>query len=309
MPRGVSLLCAAFASVSTGRDSGAVSAVRKGEKEKSQMAEAEQYIFGPYIQTEEFYSTALSYVMVNLRPVVPGTEDASKILSNDAACIYDQVLSKRQKRKLDEMYDKLWNDYESVKRSTIKPANFFPRAEPNLFSISSMANMMDARDTIGQDAREVDLRSEELGLLKRPLEADNILQNFLIPIIADLALKSPHLSLEPLSLSPDDSNLGPQISLHLLLNTNLKLRGGHRLFQVRNLASQNVGRVTGLLALDVVSTVASLRLKISSSSAFKISSFSSCLVSKNSISQSRASNASSIDDLSFPNFFVKPTIR
>ncbi|WOL07273.1 hypothetical protein Cni_G16013 [Canna indica] len=79
-----------------------------------------------------------------------GTEDASKILSNDAACICDQVLSKRQKRKLDEMYDKLRNDHESVKRSTIKPANFFPRAEPNLFSISSMANMMDARDTIGR---------------------------------------------------------------------------------------------------------------------------------------------------------------
>ncbi|WOL07288.1 E3 ubiquitin-protein ligase [Canna indica] len=48
------------------------------------------------------------------------------------------------------MYAKLRNDHESVKRSTIKPANFFPRTEPNLFSISSMANMMDARDTIGQ---------------------------------------------------------------------------------------------------------------------------------------------------------------
>ncbi|WOL08152.1 receptor kinase-like protein Xa21 [Canna indica] len=53
------------------------------------------------------------------------------------------------------MYDKLRNDYESVKRSTIKPTNFFPRAEPNLFSISSMATMMDARDTIGQGNVEI----------------------------------------------------------------------------------------------------------------------------------------------------------
>lgn len=54
----------------------------------------------------------------------------------------------RQKRKLDEMYDKLRSEYESVKRSSVQPANFFSRAEPDLFS--SMANMMDGRATVGQ---------------------------------------------------------------------------------------------------------------------------------------------------------------
>ncbi|WOL07918.1 bifunctional bis(5'-adenosyl)-triphosphatase/adenylylsulfatase FHIT-like [Canna indica] len=43
-------------------------------RSQSQMAEAEHYIFGPYKirLTEVFHSTALSYAMVNLRPVVPG---------------------------------------------------------------------------------------------------------------------------------------------------------------------------------------------------------------------------------------------
>ncbi|THU45289.1 hypothetical protein C4D60_Mb02t16250 [Musa balbisiana] len=84
------------------------------------------------------------------RSIDKGTEDANKIISNDAACpVCDQVLSKRQKRKLDEMYDKLRSEYESVKRSSVQPANFFSRAEPDLFS--SMANMMDGRATVGQD--------------------------------------------------------------------------------------------------------------------------------------------------------------
>ncbi|RWW19724.1 hypothetical protein BHE74_00017911, partial [Ensete ventricosum] len=114
------------------------------------------------------------------------TEDANKIISNDAACpVCDQVLSKRyllilktrfwfgdyvnfllaalkmvmagvspqihgqKKRKLDEMYDKLRSEYESAKRSSVQPANFFSRAEPDLFS--SMANMMDGRASVGQD--------------------------------------------------------------------------------------------------------------------------------------------------------------
>ncbi|WOL12396.1 E3 ubiquitin-protein ligase [Canna indica] len=73
-------------------------------------------------------------------------------LSKDKQELQEKYSEKsRQKRKLDEMYDKLRNDYESVKRSAIQSANFFPRAEPNLFSISSMDNMMDARDTLGQD--------------------------------------------------------------------------------------------------------------------------------------------------------------
>ncbi|RZR85672.1 hypothetical protein BHM03_00012686 [Ensete ventricosum] len=60
-----------------------------------------------------------------------------------------QKMAKRQKRKLDEMYDKLRSEYESAKRSSVQPANFFSRAEPDLFS--SMANMMDGRASVGQD--------------------------------------------------------------------------------------------------------------------------------------------------------------
>lgn len=51
----------------------------------------------------------------------------------------------RQKRKLDEMYDQLRNEYESVKRSAIQPAsNFYSRNEPDLFS--NPPNIMDERD-------------------------------------------------------------------------------------------------------------------------------------------------------------------
>ena len=52
----------------------------------------------------------------------------------------------RQNRKLDEMYDQLRSEYESVKRSAIQPANnFFSRGgDSDLFS--SPANMMDNRD-------------------------------------------------------------------------------------------------------------------------------------------------------------------
>ncbi|RRT81960.1 hypothetical protein B296_00019582 [Ensete ventricosum] len=63
-----------------------------------------------------------------------------------------QKMAKRQKRKLDEMYDKLRSEYESAKRSSVQPANFFSRAEPDLFS--SMANMMDGRASAGQGQRE-----------------------------------------------------------------------------------------------------------------------------------------------------------
>ncbi|OAY84003.1 E3 ubiquitin-protein ligase CCNB1IP, partial [Ananas comosus] len=61
-----------------------------------------------------------------------------------------QKMAKRQKRKLDEMYDQLRSEYESTKRSAIQPVNnFFPRNEPDLFS--SMGNMMDGRDPLRQD--------------------------------------------------------------------------------------------------------------------------------------------------------------
>ncbi|CAN6246412.1 unnamed protein product [Urochloa humidicola] len=48
----------------------------------------------------------------------------------------------RQKRKLDEMYDKLRSEYDSLKRSAIQPANnLFPRGQQDLFA--GMPNMMD----------------------------------------------------------------------------------------------------------------------------------------------------------------------
>ncbi|RDX66803.1 E3 ubiquitin-protein ligase CCNB1IP1-like protein, partial [Mucuna pruriens] len=59
----------------------------------------------------------------------------------------------RQKRKLDEMYDQLRNEYESVKRSAIQPAsNFYSRNETDLFS--NPPNIMDDRE-IGRKGRSV----------------------------------------------------------------------------------------------------------------------------------------------------------
>ncbi|XP_031092532.1 E3 ubiquitin-protein ligase CCNB1IP1 homolog [Ipomoea triloba] len=57
----------------------------------------------------------------------------------------------RQKRKLDEMYDQLRTEYESVKRSAIRPAvpNMYSRTEPELFS--NAANMMNNRDHMRKD--------------------------------------------------------------------------------------------------------------------------------------------------------------
>lgn len=52
----------------------------------------------------------------------------------------------RQKRKLDEMYDQLRNEFDSVKRSAIQPAsNFYSRNEHDLFS--NPPNIMDERET------------------------------------------------------------------------------------------------------------------------------------------------------------------
>uniref|UniRef100_A0ACD5YQG0 Uncharacterized protein n=1 Tax=Avena sativa TaxID=4498 RepID=A0ACD5YQG0_AVESA len=59
----------------------------------------------------------------------------------------------RQKRKLDEMYDQLRNEYESVKRSAIQPANnYFPRAQPDLFQ--GMPNILDGGDPLRQGRRD-----------------------------------------------------------------------------------------------------------------------------------------------------------
>lgn len=58
------------------------------------------------------------------------------------------VQNSRQKRKLDEMYDQLRSEYESLKRSAIQPSkNFYARNEPDLFS-NPAANVLDSREPI-----------------------------------------------------------------------------------------------------------------------------------------------------------------
>ncbi|CAL5055412.1 unnamed protein product [Urochloa decumbens] len=59
----------------------------------------------------------------------------------------------RQKRKLDEMYDKLRTEYDSLKRSAIQPTNnLFPRAQQDLFA--GMPNTMDNSNPLRQGRRE-----------------------------------------------------------------------------------------------------------------------------------------------------------
>lgn len=59
--------------------------------------------------------------------------------------LHTYIMFRRQKRKLDEMYDQLRSELESVKRSAIQPANnFFSRNDHGLFD--SPANMMNDRD-------------------------------------------------------------------------------------------------------------------------------------------------------------------
>ncbi|XP_076917717.1 E3 ubiquitin-protein ligase CCNB1IP1 homolog isoform X2 [Bidens hawaiensis] len=59
----------------------------------------------------------------------------------------------RQKRKLDEMYDQLRSELDTVKRSAIQPANnFFSRNDHDLFD--SPANMMNDRDPMRKGPRE-----------------------------------------------------------------------------------------------------------------------------------------------------------
>lgn len=59
----------------------------------------------------------------------------------------DLIITARQKRKLDEMYDQVRNEIESLKRSAIQPANnFFSRTEPDLFA--DPTRRLDSRDPI-----------------------------------------------------------------------------------------------------------------------------------------------------------------
>ncbi|XP_010552137.1 PREDICTED: E3 ubiquitin-protein ligase CCNB1IP1 homolog isoform X2 [Tarenaya hassleriana] len=79
-------------------------------------------------------------------------EQEVETLNNDKQELQEKFSEKsRQKRKLDEMYDQLRTEYESVKRSAIQPvSNFYPRNEPDFFS-NPAVNMMDNRDPIRKD--------------------------------------------------------------------------------------------------------------------------------------------------------------
>ncbi|XP_076934752.1 E3 ubiquitin-protein ligase CCNB1IP1 homolog isoform X2 [Bidens hawaiensis] len=81
-------------------------------------------------------------------------EQENENLSKDKQELQEKFSEKsRQKRKLDEMYDQLRSEYESVKRSAIQPANnFFSRTDHDLFT--SPANMMGNRDPIRKGPRE-----------------------------------------------------------------------------------------------------------------------------------------------------------
>ncbi|XP_062087277.1 E3 ubiquitin-protein ligase CCNB1IP1 homolog isoform X6 [Humulus lupulus] len=63
-------------------------------------------------------------------------EQENESLSKDKQELQDKFAEKsRQKRKLDELYDQLRSEYESMKRSAIQPANnFYSRNEHDLFS-------------------------------------------------------------------------------------------------------------------------------------------------------------------------------
>ncbi|KAG9448143.1 hypothetical protein H6P81_014271 [Aristolochia fimbriata] len=78
-------------------------------------------------------------------------EQENENLSKDKQELQEKFSEKsRQKRKLDEMYESLRTEYESMKRSAIQPVNnFFTRAEPDMFA--SPANAMDNRDPLRQD--------------------------------------------------------------------------------------------------------------------------------------------------------------
>ncbi|XP_004965591.1 E3 ubiquitin-protein ligase CCNB1IP1 homolog isoform X4 [Setaria italica] len=81
-------------------------------------------------------------------------EQEIESLTKDKQELQEKFAEKsRQKRKLDEMYDKLRTEYDSLKRSAIQPANnLFPRAQQDLFS--GMPNMMDNSNPLRQGQRK-----------------------------------------------------------------------------------------------------------------------------------------------------------
>jgi len=81
-------------------------------------------------------------------------EQENENLNRDKHELQEKFAEKsRQKRKLDEMYDQLRNEYESVKRSALQPANnYLARPQPDLFA--GMPNVMDGGDHLRQGQRD-----------------------------------------------------------------------------------------------------------------------------------------------------------
>ncbi|KAI0487926.1 hypothetical protein KFK09_027749 [Dendrobium nobile] len=102
--------------------------------------------------TEKLEQVHAAYQKMAKRCQIMEQENAS--LTKDRQELQEKYAEKsRQKRKLEDMYDQLRGEYESMKRSAIQPvSNFFPRTQPDLFS--SMANMIDSRDPTRQGQRE-----------------------------------------------------------------------------------------------------------------------------------------------------------
>ncbi|XP_066329930.1 E3 ubiquitin-protein ligase CCNB1IP1 homolog isoform X3 [Miscanthus floridulus] len=77
-------------------------------------------------------------------------EQENENLNRDKQELQEKFAEKsRQKRKLDEMYDQLRNEYESLKRSALQPANnYLARPQPDLFA--GMPNMMDGDNHLRQ---------------------------------------------------------------------------------------------------------------------------------------------------------------
>ncbi|CAN6483510.1 unnamed protein product [Victoria cruziana] len=75
-------------------------------------------------------------------------EQEIESLTKDKQELQEKFAEKsRQKRKLDEMYDHLRSEYESMKRSAIQPSGFFRRPEPDFFpSHTGPPPMMDRQD-------------------------------------------------------------------------------------------------------------------------------------------------------------------
>ncbi|CAI0453463.1 unnamed protein product [Linum tenue] len=87
-------------------------------------------------------------------------EQENERLRKDKAELQEKFSEQsRQKRKLEDMYDQLKREYESVKRSAIQPAsNFYARNDADLFS-NPAATMMDTREPLRNDWSDITPRT------------------------------------------------------------------------------------------------------------------------------------------------------